>query len=72
MKQWWRPKQEKCRQAIVYYRHSAQERRDNSIEIQRDKVLDFAERHSIKIIDGLEIDKNGITSFIIQKDSTIQ
>ena len=72
MEPWWKPKQEKYRQVIVYYRHSAQERQDNSIEIQRDKVLDFAERHSIEILDDLEIDKNGITSFTLQKGSTIQ
>jgi len=69
---WWEEKKKKNRRALAYYRHSAQERQDNSIEIQRDKVLDFAERHSIEILDDLEIDKNGITSFTLQKGSTIQ
>jgi len=71
---WWeeKKKKKKNRRALAYYRYSAQGRQDNSIEIQRDKVLDFAERHSIEILDDLEIDKNGITSFILQKDSAIQ
>jgi len=59
--------EKKSYRAITYYRHSAQERQANSVEIQRDTVLDFAERHDIEIIDDHEIDKNDITSFILQK-----
>jgi len=36
--------------AIAYYRHSAQDRQENSIPIQRERVKKFAEEHGIEII----------------------
>ena len=37
-------------QAVAYYRHSAQDRQENSIPIQQDQVRQFAEEHGIEII----------------------
>ncbi|MGL4595454.1 MAG: recombinase family protein [Thermoguttaceae bacterium] len=45
---WWERK--KRRHAIAYYRHSAEGRQENSIEIQRDQVRVFAERNDIEIV----------------------
>jgi DNA invertase Pin-like site-specific DNA recombinase len=42
-------KTEKYR-AVAYYRHSAQDRQENSIEIQQDQVRQFARENDIKII----------------------
>jgi len=38
------------RKAVAYYRHSAQDRQENSVEIQREQVHQFAKQHSIEII----------------------
>ena len=38
------------KKAIAYYRHSAQDRQENSIEIQREQVLKFATENGIEII----------------------
>ena len=38
------------RRAVAYYRHSAQDRQENSIELQQDQVRKFALEHSITII----------------------
>lgn len=38
------------RQAVAYYRHSAQDRQENSVEIQQDQVRKFATEHGIEII----------------------
>jgi DNA invertase Pin-like site-specific DNA recombinase len=37
-------------QAVAYYRHSAQDRQENSIPIQREQVRQFATEHGIEII----------------------
>ena len=56
MKQWWEsdaiedadaPKRIR---AIAYYRHSAQDRQENSIPIQRDQVREWAEKNGVEII----------------------
>ncbi len=48
---WWiksiKPFQAK---AVAYYRHSAQDRQENSIPIQREQVRKFAHQHGIQII----------------------
>jgi hypothetical protein len=46
---WIRPE---CRQkrAVAYYRHSAQDRQENSVEIQQDQVRAFARENDIEII----------------------
>ncbi|VGO19155.1 recombinase family protein [Pontiella sulfatireligans] len=36
--------------AVAYYRHSAQDRQENSVEIQQDQVRQFASEHEIEII----------------------
>ncbi len=36
--------------AVAYYRHSAQDRQENSIPIQRDQVREWAEQHGVEII----------------------
>ena len=36
--------------AVAYYRHSAQDRQENSVEIQQDQVRQFAQEHDIEII----------------------
>jgi DNA invertase Pin-like site-specific DNA recombinase len=38
------------RRAVAYYRHSAQDRQENSVEIQQDQVRQFAEEHGIEIV----------------------
>src|SRR5210317_1209178 len=37
-------------QAIAYYRHSAQDRQENSIPIQRDQVREWADKNGVEII----------------------
>ena len=36
--------------AVAYYRHSAQDRQENSIPIQRDQVREWAEKNGVEII----------------------
>ncbi len=48
--QWSRPKTEFSKKAVAYYRHSAQDRQENSVEIQQDQVRQFALEHGIEII----------------------
>jgi len=36
-------------QAVAYYRHSAQDRQENSIPIQRDQVCEWADQHGVDI-----------------------
>ena len=36
--------------AVAYYRHSAQDRQENSIPIQRDQVREWADQHGVEII----------------------
>ena len=37
-------------EAVAYYRHSAQDRQENSIPIQRDQVREWAEKNGVEII----------------------
>lgn len=39
-----------CIRAIAYYRHSAQDRQENSIPIQREQVRQWADENSVEII----------------------
>lgn len=56
MRQWWkvgheeRPDSVPLHRAVAYYRHSAQDRQENSIPIQRDQVTKWAEEHGVEII----------------------
>ncbi|HPF99364.1 MAG TPA: recombinase family protein [Kiritimatiellia bacterium] len=42
------------RRAVAYYRHSAQDRQENSVEIQQDQVRKFAADHHIEILKEFE------------------
>lgn len=42
--------QKKCHKAIAYYRHSAEDKQENSVAIQRLHVEKFATQHNIEII----------------------
>lgn len=44
-------KPEYTAKAIAYYRHSAQDRQENSIPIQREQIKKFADKHGIELID---------------------
>jgi DNA invertase Pin-like site-specific DNA recombinase len=47
----WAKKENTCkRKAVAYYRHSAQDRQENSVEIQQDQVRKFAAENGIEII----------------------
>jgi hypothetical protein len=40
--------------AVAYYRHSAQDRQENSIPIQREQVHQWAEKNGVEIIEEFE------------------
>jgi len=46
----WSRGKPKTKKAVAYYRHSAQDRQENSVEIQQDQVRRFAEEHGVEII----------------------
>ncbi|MFO0915214.1 MAG: recombinase family protein [Pirellulales bacterium] len=49
--------------AVAYYRHSAQDRQENSIPIQRDQVREWAEKNGVEIIQEFsDAGKSGLTS----------
>jgi len=56
MTQWWeidiadRPGAVPRLRAVAYYRHSAQDRQENSIPIQQDQVREWAEKNGVEII----------------------
>ncbi len=39
------------KRAVAYYRHSAQDRQENAVEIQQDQVRKFAEDNGIAIVE---------------------
>ena len=47
---WKKEPQKTTRRAVAYYRHSAQDRQENSVEIQQDQVRKFASDNGIEII----------------------
>ncbi len=47
---WFRTQKAHTKRAVAYYRHSAQDRQENSVEIQQDQVRQFAREHDIEII----------------------
>ena len=69
MKQWWEsdaiedadaPKRVR---AIAYYRHSAQDRQENSIPIQQDQVREWASKNGVEIIHEFsDAGKSGLNS----------
>ncbi len=46
----WDRSQRRKKRAVAYYRHSAQDRQENSVEIQQDQVQAFARENDIEII----------------------
>jgi hypothetical protein len=56
MKQWWEVESQQLPgsvptvRAVAYYRHSAQDRQENSIPIQREQVREWATKNGVEII----------------------
>ena len=49
---WWKKSAKPIQaKAVAYYRHSAQDRQENSIPIQREQIKKFADENGIKIIE---------------------
>ncbi|MEI8375206.1 MAG: recombinase family protein [Planctomycetota bacterium] len=49
--------------AVAYYRHSAQDRQENSIPIQRDQVREWAEKNQVEIIkEFMDAGKSGLNA----------
>ncbi len=47
---WTKGKKSPTKRAVAYYRHSAQDRQENSVEIQQDQVRKFAAENGIEIV----------------------
>ena len=69
MKQWWEVGttdqigSAPMVRAVAYYRHSAQDRQENSIPIQRDQVREWAEKNGVEIIhEFADAGKSGLNS----------
>ena len=68
MRKWWEAQSEHTdatglRRAVAYYRHSAQDRQENSIEIQREQVSQWARENGVKIIhEFIDPGKSGLTA----------
>src|SRR5437016_4203019 len=60
------------KKAIAYYRHSAEDKQENSVAIQRDHATRFAKQHNIQIIheeadegkSGLSADRVGFQNIL--------
>ena len=49
--------------AVAYYRHSAQDRQENSIAIQQDQVRSWAKSNGVEIIhEFMDSGKSGLTA----------
>jgi DNA invertase Pin-like site-specific DNA recombinase len=49
--------------AVAYYRHSAQDRQENSIPLQREQVREWASQHGVEIIEEFaDHGKSGLTA----------
>ena len=70
--------------AVAYYRHSAQDRQENSIPIQQEQVREWAEKNGVEIIkEFADAGKSGLTAegrpgftemmdeWVIQKDNFV-
>lgn len=68
MEAWWaigadKPATPKQNRAVAYYRHSAQDRQENSIEIQQDQVRKWARDNGIEIIQEFQdAGKSGLSA----------
>ena len=61
---WWKKTAKPIRsKAVAYYRHSAQDRQENSIPIQRERVKKFAREHGIEVIrEFADYGKSGLST----------
>ena len=63
---WWSETEEPtpfAARAVAYYRHSAQDRQKNSVEIQSDQVRAWATDHHVEIIQEFsDRGKSGLTA----------
>ena len=73
---WFEAKKPKYKaKAIAYYRHSAQDRQENSIPIQKEQIKKFADEHGIEIIEhfadhgksGLSTEKRDSFNAMLEK-----
>jgi DNA invertase Pin-like site-specific DNA recombinase len=69
MGNWWERQHKNIQQAafafcaVAYYRHSAQDRQENSISIQQDQVRAWAESNGVKIIhEFMDPGRSGLTA----------
>lgn len=69
MAHWWERQDRSAQQAkyayraVAYYRHSAQDRQENSISIQQDQVHPWAESNGVEIIhEFMDPGKSGLTA----------
>jgi DNA invertase Pin-like site-specific DNA recombinase len=69
MGKWWEHQEKSHQQptfafrAVAYYRHSAQDRQENSISIQQDQVRTWAESNGVEIIhEFMDPGKSGLTA----------
>jgi DNA invertase Pin-like site-specific DNA recombinase len=61
---WWKKQVTEIKaRAVAYYRHSAEDRQENSIPIQREQIKKFAKEHGIEIIDEFQdAGKSGLST----------
>lgn len=69
MGNWWEQKprddspQTSCARAVAYYRHSAQDRQENSIPLQQEQVREWAREHHVEIIhEFVDPGRSGLTA----------
>jgi DNA invertase Pin-like site-specific DNA recombinase len=67
MDKWWeqldKPEAKEKKKSITYYRHSAQDRQENSIQIQSELIHKFAKEHGIEIIkEFADYGKSGLST----------
>jgi DNA invertase Pin-like site-specific DNA recombinase len=62
-KLWWKKELIPNKNAIAYYRHSAQDKQENSIPIQKEQVHKFAHEHNVNIIkEFIDEGKSGLST----------
>ena len=61
---WWKKQSTETKgKAVAYYRHSAEDRQENSIPIQREQIRNFAKEHGIEIVDEFQdAGKSGLST----------
>ena len=61
---WFDPKPESEKKAVAYYRHSAQDKQEYSVEIQQEHVRKFAADHGVEIVK--EFADRGVTGVVVE------